>query len=192
MNRVGAFGKSVLVLLVMACSSPDASSTGDAAPQPDGTASPDGAAGGFVESDANFVDAKKACNTLDLGAAAAIPLTQVASQEPVAMGGTISDGTYLLTKFTIYTGPGGATGPLPLSLKVRRDLAGGTFQTVQDDGSNVRHFTATLTTTDTAFTETDTCPGTTVDQGTYSATTTTFTEWASDKNQIVEAVFTKQ
>jgi hypothetical protein len=192
MRIFGLLGGGLLVVPVGACSSPDSGTSVDSGTQLDSTASLDGAPDGFVQGDANSFDARKACNTLDLGAADAITLIQVAGQEPVAMGGTISDGTYLLTKFTTYTGPGGLAGPLPLTLKVRRDFAGGTVQTVQDDGSSVRHFTAMVETTGTAFTETDTCPGTTVDQGTYTATATTMTEWVSDRNQTVESVFTKQ
>jgi hypothetical protein len=48
-----------------------------------------------------------------------------------------------------------------------------------------------LTTTGAAFTETQSCPGSSVDTGTYTATATTMTEWVSDHNQIVEVVFTK-
>ena len=154
--------------------------------------SPDAAADGTAGSDANPADTTQTCNTLDLGAAQPISLNQVASDEPVATGGTIFDGTYLLTKWTTYTGPGGATGPLPLAIRVRRDFGMGTVQTIEDDGARVQHLTSLLTTSDTSFTETDTCPGATVDRGTYTATSGTITEWVSDHNQIVESVFTKQ
>jgi hypothetical protein len=187
-----AFAPGLVVLLLIGCSSPSEATAADGGSGADGAVLEDGSTDAIVRPDTNFVDATNACNALDLGTAPAIDLNQVASQEPTAMGGTVFDGTYYLTKWTIYTGPGGATGPLPLTLQVRRDFAGGIVQTVQSDGSSIRRFTATLTTAGTAFTETDSCPGSSVDMGTYTATATTMTEWVSDKNQIVEVVFTKQ
>ena len=186
-----AFAAGLVVLLLVGCSSPSETTPADAGTGAGGAGLDDGGADAVVRPDTNFIDTANPCNALDIGTAPAITPNQVASQEPTAMGGTVFDGTYFLTKWTLYTGPGGATGPLPLTLQVRRDFAGGIVQTVQNDGSSIRRFSAMLTTTGTAFTETQSCPGSSVDTGTYTATATTITEWVSDHNQIVEVVFTK-
>jgi hypothetical protein len=191
MKMVRVLARSLSAAALLACSSSGGGGTlTDGGSGPDGARPPDA----LVAADGAGADANNPCNTLSVGGAAAIPLNQVASEAPAAMGGTFSDGTYLLTRYTTYTGPGGATGPLPLSLRIRWDLAGGTVQSVEadGDGTNVRHFTARLTTSGTRFTETQSCPRATVDEGTYSATATSVTEWVSDKGQVVEAVFTKQ
>lgn len=51
-----------------------------------------------------------ACNNVSLTTFAAVTQLEAAEAAPVPIGGTILDGTYVLTKDTIYTGPGGATG----------------------------------------------------------------------------------
>ena len=134
------------------------------------------------------------CNTLDLTGVAAVTLTQVAGDAPSAAGGTVADGTYLLTKYTLYTGPGGPTGSLPLSVKARRQFSAGVVQTIQadGDGSNVVRFTATFSAATSNFTEMHTCGGTAVDRGTYSATSSTLIEWTTDRGMVVEATFTMQ
>jgi hypothetical protein len=50
------------------------------------------------------------CNTI-AHSGSNIAITQVAEATPTAAGGTLVDGTYVLTARQIYTGVGGATGP---------------------------------------------------------------------------------
>lgn len=56
-------------------------------------------------------DAKPAvCNDL-VNLATDVSVDSDPSEPPTAEGGTFVDGTYLLTRATVYTGPGGASGP---------------------------------------------------------------------------------
>lgn len=51
-----------------------------------------------------------ACNTVSNNAPT-VTVNQVAATAPTFTGGTIVPGTYYVTQASIYTGPGGATGP---------------------------------------------------------------------------------
>lgn len=70
--------------------------------------------------------------------AKAVDAQQVASAPPGAMGGTIADGTYVLTDATLYTGPGGATGSLGLTLQQTWGFAGTAYHLVTKDGTTMK------------------------------------------------------
>jgi hypothetical protein len=114
-------------------------------------------------------EAASACNAL-ADVAPVVTVTQVASDPPVPLGGTIADGMYAMTDVTIYTGPhgrAGSTGNAQTTIQV----TGSTIQVASSGTPSTR--TVALATSGTAFTSTDTCPDTQVMQGTYTATATT-------------------
>ena len=79
-----------------------------------GASGASGAGGSIVDAgvDAVFVvdDASAGCNDV-VNTAPVFDGRKVALGIPMPSGGTIVDGTYYETDYTIYTGPGGATGP---------------------------------------------------------------------------------
>lgn len=119
--------------------------------------------------EAQAAEAAAACNTLANGASS-ISVQQVAQNPPSAGGGPIVDGTYFLTDATIYTGPGGPTGPGGTT-QTTIQITGSTVQVVVADGQPPSR-TTTLATSGVSFTSTDTCPDTAVQSGSYTATTT--------------------
>ncbi|HEY8073756.1 MAG TPA: hypothetical protein VIF62_06600 [Labilithrix sp.] len=64
---------------------------------------------------------------------AKIDVQQTATDPPAAMGGTIADGTYVLTSATLYTGAGGATGSLGLTLAQTWHFSGTAYAHVSFD-----------------------------------------------------------
>jgi hypothetical protein len=113
-------------------------------------------------------DAPAVCNTL-VDVAPVVTVTQVASDPPAPLGGTIADGTYAMTDVTIYTGPQGPTGPTG-SAQTTIQVSGSTVQVVSSGAPPTR--TVTLAISGSAFTSTDSCPDTKVSQGHYTATAT--------------------
>src|SRR5262249_52661948 len=108
-----------LLLLVapVACSS-----TSSAPPAGDamGPAAPADDSGEQVGPDSSLADADAAheaggCNAL-VNVGAPVSGTLVAAAPPTANGGSVADGTYVLTKYQVYTGAGGPTGPTGSSL----------------------------------------------------------------------------
>ncbi|HEY8087251.1 MAG TPA: hypothetical protein VIF09_05390 [Polyangiaceae bacterium] len=147
---------SLLALLPAACSSASSGPPADAGSE---KAAPSEAG----------ADAAPACNTL-ANVATTVTTAQIAADPPALQGGTIADGTYVLTSVAIDTGPAGPAGASGTD-RVTIEVAGSTIQEVSDGPPVTR--TVTLTTSGSQFTATDTCPDTTVVQGTYSATATT-------------------
>lgn len=68
------------------------------------------------------------CNAVSLAGIAAVSQLEAAEAAPVPLGGTIPDGTYVLTKDTIYTGPGGATGGTGMTQTEVQVFSGTTIQ----------------------------------------------------------------
>ncbi len=69
-----------------------------------------------------------ACNTLALTNASIIGQQQVAEAVPVPAGGAIADGTYVLSKDTIFTGPGGTTGATGVTTQEVQSFGGTRFE----------------------------------------------------------------
>ncbi len=115
-------------------------------------------------------DAAAFCNTV-VNSAPVVTVMQVAADPPALNGGSIADGTYEMTAVAIYTGadgPTGASGTAQTTVVV----SGATLQVVSAGEPPTR--TVTLATNGTAFTATDTCPDSTVSNGTFSANATSF------------------
>jgi hypothetical protein len=98
---------------------------------------------------------------------------QVAKDPPSPAGGVIADGHYVLTGYTTYTGPGGATGTLTDTLRLAVTISGsGTklLVVMSADGNADEHTAWTQATTGNALTHTQDCPATgQVDPATFTA-----------------------
>jgi hypothetical protein len=167
------------LLLAVACSSSSSAGNDGSA---EGATAESGADGGALEDvvsgqDAGgqdaagdaASDAPVVCNTV-VNAAPSVTKTQVAMAPPAPQGGTLVDGTYFLTDYTIFTGPQGATGSTGTS-QTTLQITGNTLQ-VADKGSPPTR-TVMLTTSGTGFTAKTSCPSGLGDiSGSYTATAT--------------------
>jgi hypothetical protein len=108
LSRITLLGSvTSFVVLVVACAAksdhPPASETSSGNVVGGGGGSSSG-----VLADGGLADGGT-CNALSITGTAIIAQQQIAEAAPVPVGGTILDGTYFLTKDTIFTGPGGTT-----------------------------------------------------------------------------------
>jgi hypothetical protein len=117
------------------------------------------------------------CNGVT-NAAAAVPMTNVASAAPQPTGGTIPDGTYFVTAYQQYTGTAGASGPTGVTYQGTNVVAGGTYNSVTHTSSNPvdASFSGTFKTSGTGITIQQTCP---------SPQTAPFTSYDSDGVKVV-------
>ncbi len=141
----------------------DTSSAGDtgAAADTADTSAADTGTTDTATGDSSSPDTAGACNAID-NVADVVTTTRVAEAYPKLAGGTIADGTYVVTAVTEYTGAGGATGPRAGdTMKQTLRLAGGKFEIarIQDGGAEKRS-AGTFTTAGSTFTMTGTCPTT--------------------------------
>ncbi len=141
-----------------------------------------------VEDTAAAPDVEGVCNNL-VPTAATVAQVEIAQDPPVLKGGTIAEGTYVLTKWEKYIG----AGETPESSgQSRRDLisfAGNEVQFVVDmPGVAFLTFSFTYATDGNVMTATQTCPDQNQASPNYEATETTFT-WLNGKELTS---FTKQ
>lgn len=105
----------------------------------------------------------------------AAPITgkQVAAYAPLPTGGAVTNGTYHLVDLTLYTGPGGAAGPLPLSIKQTIAIQGASANAISEVSGKSEDATSTFVTFGSNVTLGRTCPGMDPPQtATFSATPT--------------------
>ncbi len=117
---------------------------------------------------------------------------RVASPYPSFTGGTITAGTWVLTKMTEYTGAGGMTGTDTTPQRWTILVAGMTSNNVRQAGTSAAsRFTSSFTTTGSKVTFTDSCP-TVGTRGTfdYSATATTWEQGLYFSGGQISVVFT--
>jgi hypothetical protein len=79
------------------------------------------------------------CNAL-VNVASEVPIVREATLPPPPAGGAITDGTYVVTRATLHTGPNGATGPHG-SVKMTVAIAGTKGESVFDGVTRSMHFT---------------------------------------------------
>jgi hypothetical protein len=218
MRRVRALWLAGLMALTAACSrstlmspdggSPDHAPADHAPPDnappdnappdnaPPDNAPPDNASPGTCSAD---VPAGQECNTLtNLGNV--VTPTCATGTLPTGLGGTIVDGTYVLTSQQKYRTDCSTTTPLPLAetIAIAGDCIQGVFGQILAGTSSVRY-----TTQGSSFTETVTCihsdtDGAVIRQDptvrTYTATGTTFTLFETDPTtgEMGVAVFTRR
>lgn len=187
---------TLLALVPCACSS---SGTTESASTEGGDASADAAAAkdAATPADASGTDAGGggACNALVNGAPEATANT-VKGPAPTATGGTIVDGTYFQTEFTVYDPAGTASAPSPSGLKITLAIKGDLMESIQTlpDGSTDT-FAETFVTSGTALDRTLTCPKKTPDlKAVYSVAGSKLTIYETDpKSKLVAgSVFVKQ
>jgi hypothetical protein len=167
----------------------DDSGAGDtSAPSEDASAPSEG--GADVGVDAHG-DAPPECNKLaNLGSP--VPGNLVANAAPAPTGGTLVDGTYVLTKYQVYTGPGGQSGPSGQSLASTLALAGSTYEAVSSTGGSDTRVNGTFTTSGTSYTATVTCPGGPTTALGYTFDGTTFVQLGNVGVNTLELTYTKR
>ncbi|HSO31732.1 MAG TPA: hypothetical protein VLT33_04435 [Labilithrix sp.] len=116
---------------------------------------------------------------------AAIPITMVAADPPAPLGGTIVDGTYRLVDAKLYTHPGGSAGPLPITIKATIAISGTVANVAQDTSKSSERLTATVVTSGTSVTFTQTCPKGDTNTATYSGGTDLTLFLPNDQGQVV-------
>ena len=136
-------------------------------------------------------DGSTACNDL-VDDAAAVEGTKVAANPPVATGGSIADGTYVLTALTEFTGPGGATGGTGVTASVVLAIAGTTMQEVGRTNGQDTRYTTTITTSGATMSTMDTCPAPMTDGNLYTATPTELRIYDSSSEVPVEQTYTRR
>ena len=114
------------------------------------------------------------CNTLT-NSAPSVARQRVDQNLPSFTGGTVVAGTYFSTALTIYTGPGGATGPDGHYEQTTVVISGNSIQVVSTKGDGcMERFNATYSTSGNQMTLTFTCGGEAPSQTLqYTATATT-------------------
>lgn len=101
-------------------------------------------------------DAGAKCTALELGPS--VTVMAVAEAAQALKGGTIVDGTYVLTSATDYLGPGGATGPRGTLQRTAR-YSSGKFEFIRKDmGAAVEVGSGTFAITDGRYDQHTTCP----------------------------------
>lgn len=119
-------------------------------------------------------DTAGACNAL-ANVADVVTTQQVAEALPSLKGGSVAEGTYVVTAVTAYTGPGGATGPKTgTTMQQTMRLAAGAFDIVRvQNGGAEKRSSGAYSTSGSAFTLGGTCPTTSSVPVEYDATGTT-------------------
>jgi hypothetical protein len=132
-----------------------------------------------------------ACNDLS-DDAPTVDGTEIATNQPAAMGGVIADGTYVLTAVTLYTGGGGPAGSSGVSASVVLTIAGTTMEQVgRFNGQDVRS-TATLMASGTTLQRTGTCPTAMTDWLLYTATATELRLYTASEEFALVQTYTRQ
>lgn len=97
------------------------------------------------------------CNVI-VNDADVVGASMVAADAPAPTGGAITAGTYHLKKISVFTGVGGAAGPLQLAIKQTFAIQGNSADVIQDANGTETRLTSSLTTTGTAVSFARTCP----------------------------------
>jgi hypothetical protein len=99
-----------------------------------------------------------ACNTIAVGPTV-VAIAQIAADPLTPVGGAIVDGTYHLTSAVLYTGAGGGSGPLGVSIQQSISLHAGAVDTVSVSGGTTTRTSGLVTTNGTSqATFSQTCP----------------------------------
>ncbi len=171
-----------------------ATALGDAAPSSDGPIEAEADASTYV------FDAGPICNALS-STGTPVPQQNVASAAPVPMGGPLpGDGTYVLTASSIYTGPGGASGPTGLSVQWTEvwsgvTASGGNYQRVNVSSTSIPYTeSGAFTVSGTMLTVTPSCPDSRSSTAlSYDSDgTTTLTEYFTTAGRVHSRTFTRQ
>jgi hypothetical protein len=188
-----------LVALLLA-SSVGCSANAPSADLPADAGAPRDAAGPGAPDDAApeaALDAAPACNDLSPAAATVDYSLSDLATPPAGTGGTIVDGTYDLTGYTIYgAGSVGAGFTANQSTSIALVIAGGSWSQVQV--FDIENTTSTVNTNysaaaaDASVTLTPTCPSGPATTGTYTATPTALELVTRSSGFVISETFAKQ
>lgn len=180
-----------------ACSS-DTTATASDAGAADATSSTDGGSKADTstgDSSTEMPDGATGCTTLTNGAPESTQAT-VKGAAPAATGGTIADGTYFQTEFTVYDPAGTASAPSPSGLKVTLAIKGNLMLSVQElPDASVSTFAETFVVAGTALNRTLTCPKKAPDlSAVYSVAGSKLTIYETDamSGLVAGSVYVKQ
>jgi hypothetical protein len=131
--------------------------------------------------------ARSTCNAL-VGDAPSVTSTNSPAKAPTPAGGTLSDGTYVLTSTTIYTAL-----PFPgMKLSSLMQIAGNTIQQVATMNGEEKRFTTSFTTAGSAIVMTDTCPVRKSGTYTFTATPSELRMYLTSPVGKIEQTYTKR
>ena len=144
------------------------------------------------------------CNNL-LSCGSKIFIVDVAQTAPTGQGGTVVDGTYVLTAYKLYTGADGGSGQQnayfieTMSFVTSSSTDGGAGQTmVWEDNSSSNSNPSPTTVSGVAefsttnVTITHTCPNSNIFTGTFTATSTQLILYVLETGGTGELTYTKQ
>ena len=130
-----------------------------------------------------------ACNTL-VNDGPTVSLMLSTATAPPATGGTVVDGTYVLSGATAYTN-GGVTAP-PTSFRAVMQIAGNIMQQVGTFNGAEQRYTSTFSTSGSNVTTMDTCPAPKTATHQFIATATNIHIIDSSAVGTVEQTYTKR
>lgn len=124
-----------------------------------------GSEGGAAEGGGSGIDAAEeagVCNDL-VNSGTLVDRTGVSGDPPVATGGTVVDGTYDLTAYSVYVGTSGTPGPTGITAKATIRIAAGKIEEIIEIGGTGKTTSVTTTSsvysvTGATFAETELCP----------------------------------
>jgi hypothetical protein len=127
------------------------------------------------------------CNAI-VGDAPSVTSTNSSAKVPAAAGGSMSDGTYVLSSMTIYTAL-----PFPgITLSSLMQISGGTIQQVTNMNGEEKRFTTSFATAGPSIAMTDTCPMRKSGTYAFTATPTEFRMYLTSPFGKIEQTFTKR
>lgn len=183
-------------LFVTACSSSEATpatSSGDGG-APGSSSEPEDSGSGKADVEEPG-DSGSACNTLVNEAPEATSST-VKGNAPKATGGTIADGKYFLTEFTLYDPSGSDSEPSLSGMKTTLSISGKVMSSIIDIGDGTdRTFSETFAVNGTKLDRTLTCPKSGPDlAAVYSVNGNTLTIYETDSSSgtVAGNVYEKQ
>jgi hypothetical protein len=147
-----------------------------------GVAGGGGAAGGAATGGAGG----QACNSVAL-LGSAVGQTSGTGAAPTPQGGTLVDGTWVLTKSEVYSGT-----PDTSTSQITFTTAGGKAQVVVKTATSVERVNYDMTVNGTSLTAKETCPGSSEYSYGFTATATEFTEFIAAGNATQVNTYTKQ
>lgn len=144
------------------------------------------ACGGSASTQSDTGDAASACNTL-ANDGAPVTLRVAVGQAPAPRGGSITDGTYVLTDAVRYTGSSGTKGG-GSTLRMTVRIIGSAAEIADGD----QRASAKFSTSGTQLVATDTCPDNHTQTLGYTATNSALTVISHDSGASVVEVFSKE
>lgn len=151
-------------------------------------ASPSEAAGGAGGAGGGPPPPDGGCSTL-VGIGAEITTVAAPTVAPPATGGTLADGTYVLTRSTLFTGPGGESGPTSIKRALTLRITGSTAEVARNKGAPQR---ASLSVAGSKLNIAKVCPKVGSEEVEYTATPTSLSIFETDSDGTALYFFEKR